>query len=340
MKFKNKITHLNEEFEAKFFAHLHNIQLQSVLLLGKLTIDITNGLVKILSQRELEIHTVDSFWISFDSKNFDKQSLNDLIRSHNCPMSNLRRDWRQFEEQLRSHPCKNSSMWHAILRGLRNQENSAPLFKDASIDLVAIPLAFNYLSARECEDMLSEAARVLKRNGKLLITVLLADECVDELPIKLEQNPTLTRFPTEMQFIRALADNGLHGIQIVNSESPMVIEEGGAELRTFIFEAYKGKKGDCLDQGHAVIFRGPWSEVYDDDGHRYVRGERTAVCAKTYALLTTEPYRSLFIGLPACNAPSLIDAPLFDCSTSRVRHPKVTKGLNKITGEVKGNVCC
>jgi len=56
--------------------------------------------------------------------------------------------------------------------------------------------------------------------------------------------------------------------------------------------AYKGKDGPCFDHKQAVIYRGPFREVVDDDGHVLRRGARTAVCEKTFGLLSREPYRS------------------------------------------------
>ena len=44
----------------------------------------------------------------------------------------------------------------------------------------------------------------------------------------------------------------------------------------------------------AVIYKGPFSEVVDDDGHRIPRGIRYAVCEKAFAIYSREPYRSHF----------------------------------------------
>ena len=44
----------------------------------------------------------------------------------------------------------------------------------------------------------------------------------------------------------------------------------------------RARKAPCLDQNHAVIYRGPWRQVEDDDGHVLRRGVRTAVCEKTF----------------------------------------------------------
>ena len=68
----------------------------------------------------------------------------------------------------------------------------------------------------------------------------------------------------------------------------------GIEFRSVTVEAFKGKEGACLDHKQAVIYRGPFREVRDDDGHRLVRGQRVAVCAKTFEIYSKAPYRSHF----------------------------------------------
>ena len=87
-----------------------------------------------------------------------------------------------------------------------------------------------------------------------------------------------------------------------------------------------------LGVGQAVMYRGPWLEVQDDDGHVYRRGERVAVCAKTFDLMMRAPYQGAFMGLRSVNEPPLARAVTFDCNTSTLRDPKVTKGLAPFDG--------
>jgi hypothetical protein len=67
--------------------------------------------------------------------------------------------------------------------------------------------------------------------------------------------------------------------------------------------------------GHAVIYRGPFSEAYDDEGHVFYRGQRMAVCERSFRLLTGAAYADQFIGIaPAqeytpqnwCHAPGTL----------------------------------
>ena len=64
-----------------------------------------------------------------------------------------------------------------------------------------------------------------------------------------------------------------------------------------LLAAYKGKHGPCVDAGQSVVYKGPFRQVLDDDGHRFVRGRREAVCEKTFALLGRAPYAGHFVRL-------------------------------------------
>ena len=137
-----------------------------------------------------------------------------------------------------------------------------------------------------------------------------------------------------------MAAAGFYGLRFEYLSAEPVDRIAGVELRAVVLRAYKGKEGVCLDQGHAVMYPGPWSAVEDDDGHRYVRGERTAVCAKTYGLLMRAPYAGSLIGL---NPPTLLpleDAPQFDCNTPALRDIAVTRGERAANGGVPAAGAC
>ncbi|MCG8462656.1 MAG: hypothetical protein MI919_40745, partial [Holophagales bacterium] len=99
------------------------------------------------------------------------------------------------------------------------------------------------------------------------------------------------------------------------------------EFRSLTVEAYKGKEGPCFERNQAVIYRGPFKEVLDDDGHRMERGRRYAVCDKTFQLYSQAPYRGSFELVEPREDISLEEAEPFDCSRTALRHPKETKGM-------------
>ncbi|MHC4378205.1 MAG: methyltransferase domain-containing protein, partial [Planctomycetota bacterium] len=87
----------------------------------------------------------------------------------------------------------------------------------------------------------------------------------------------------------------------------------------------KGKEGECWEHREAVIYKGPWKQVVDDDGHVLRRGERTAVCRKTYEIMTRAPYADAVQGVEPLVPVSAEDAQPFDCSGPALRDPAETK---------------
>jgi hypothetical protein len=101
---------------------------------------------------------------------------------------------------------------------------------------------------------------------------------------------------------------------------------GGIEFRSVTVEAWKGKQGACFERNQAVIYKGPFKKVLDDDGHAFERGRRYAVCDKTFNLYQKEPYAAHFEFVEPYAPVPMEEAKPFDCTTMRERHPKETKG--------------
>ena len=85
-----------------------------------------------------------------------------------------------------------------------------------------------------------------------------------------------------------------HGIQIEDFPSEAYQTVEGIEFRAVTVTAYKGKEGPCIERNQAVIYRGPWKQVVDDDGHTLERGARMAVCDKTFKLYSSRPTRTIY----------------------------------------------
>ena len=136
----------------------------------------------------------------------------------------------------------------------------------------------------------------------------------------------------EEDFLRAFERANFHGIQIeeLHSEPYQTVE--GIEFRAITVTAYKGKEGPCIERNQAVIYRGPWKQVVDDDGHTLPRGARIAVCDKTFQLYSQPPYQGQFILVPPREEVPLESAGVFDCARDHKRDPRESKGLEyKVT---------
>jgi hypothetical protein len=144
----------------------------------------------------------------------------------------------------------------------------------------------------------------------------------------------------EEEFLQAFEDAGFYGIEIAKRAKEPWQTINGIEFRSVTVVAYKGKQGPCVERNQAVIYRGPFKKVEDDDGHIYWRGERMAVCDKTYQLLGKLPYQGMFDSIePRIEVPHE-QAELFDCKRARLRDPRETKGQDyKATTDTAG-LCC
>lgn len=144
----------------------------------------------------------------------------------------------------------------------------------------------------------------------------------------------------EPDFLKRLEAAGVYEIEIGKWESePSAVVEG-IEFRSATVLAKKGKEGPCMEAGHAIVYKGPWKQVIDDDGHTLERGVRTAVCAKTFRILSGEPYAEQTIGItPGISIPE-DEQSEFDCTRREPRHPKETKGTDYRLNKSESDSCC
>jgi arsenite methyltransferase len=281
------------------------------------------GSVLVIEPNELESLKVQTLQLEDDLgyRNwcFEQTELDDLATNPGIASNLLSawtiqdlQDYREFQSNLSQQRAEN------------------PLVPSESADVVILDWAVNRLSAPRVKTLLEESFRVLRRGGKLVLLSLLADEPISEPFPPILDRPNLRFIPVEAEIMTFLNEAGYYGMQYTKrSDLPLKVVSG-IELRMFAVEAYKGKQGICLDRGHAVIYRGPWHEVFDDDGHRYVRGERVAVCEKTYEIFNRTPYQNEFMTVPCYLEVPADQAPLFDCNTPTLRNPQVTKGRKTV----------
>ena len=133
----------------------------------------------------------------------------------------------------------------------------------------------------------------------------------------------------ETAFVQAFIDAGFYGVEVIKRDDAPWQVVKGFEFRSVTVVAYKGKEGECFDHNEAVIYKGPFSAVKDDDGHTYPRGERVAVCRKTFGILSKAPYSEHFYAVNPLKEVAEGDAPEFPCDKAiHLRHPRQTKGVN------------
>lgn len=140
-------------------------------------------------------------------------------------------------------------------------------------------------------------------------------------------------------FLKAFEDAGFYGITILERSAEPWQTIKGIEFRPVTVAAFKGKQGPCFERNQAVIYKGPWRKVIDDDGHTLERGQRMAVCDKTFQLYQREPYREQFFFVEPLQEIPPEQAKPFDCRGSAKRRPRETKGLDYDT-TTDASRCC
>ncbi len=252
--------------------------------------------------------------------------------------TDLRHDAARLQQELTRAPIRDLEQYLAAQDSLRHAARREPAVASESLALLLADFPLNrHSSPNEAEDALHEALRVLRRGGRLLCPALLADEPVaGRHRLRGLTDGDALALPTEAACWAALENAGFHGITLHSVGTQPLDRVEGADIWLWLLEGYKGKQGPCWELGQAVIYRGPWREVRDDDGHVYPRGARVAVCAKTFDLLNSAPYEGQFVGLRAHNEPALARAQPFDCNTPAMRDPQVTKGLAPFAGQAAG----
>ena len=141
-------------------------------------------------------------------------------------------------------------------------------------------------------------------------------------------------------FREAFEQAGFYGVTLLQRQHDPWQTVEGIEFRSVTVAAYKGKEGPCWDQKHAVVYRGPFKKVEDDDGHVLRRGIRTAVCEKTYKIYSQDPYSPHFELVPPRILVPLEEAPPFPCGRGTLkRDPKETKGEDYRVTTEPGECC-
>ncbi len=263
----------------------------------------------------------------------------DFVRGR---LEDLSLDLDRLDKWLTANPVSGVAELTRMEDFIAAQRQMKPLVAADSVDVVVSNCVLNLVRDEDKRKVFGEAFRVLRRGGRAVISDIVSDEPV---PAHLKSDPELwsgcvSGALEQKDFLRAFEDAGFYGIEILHrDEAPWRTVEG-IEFRSLTVRAFKGKQGPCLDCNQAVIYRGPWRKVEDDDGHTLMRGEPMAVCEKTFGLYTRAPYRDEIIPVPALNAVAPEAAPVFDCSRDSVRHPRETKGIEyRVTTNGSANCC-
>ena len=258
--------------------------------------------------------------IGYDNVKFCKGRIQDMAIDRDA-----------VDEYLKANPVTDEASLQTYEAFIGTMRRDSPMIPDNSVDVVVSNCVLNLVDATEKEQLFREIFRVLKNGGRAVISDIVSDEFV---PQHMQDDSELwsgciSGAFQESDFLQAFERAGFYGVHmpVLQKEPWQTVE--GIEFRSATVIAYKGKDGPCFEHNEAVIYQGPFLEVQDDMGHVFQRGERTAVCRKTFEILTREPYESHMIAVEPREAIDPADAKPFECSGgTEKRSPKVTKGAS------------
>jgi len=258
---------------------------------------------------------------------------NDRVRFLKGFIQDLALDLEAVEKYVAANPVSNVEQMQALEKFKSEQRASNPLIPDNSVDLVISNCVLNLVSDEQKGALVKEIFRVLKPGGRVAISDIVSDE---NIPMHMKEDPALwsgclSGAFHESEFLQEFVNAGFvaAGYDKWDAQPWQIIE--GIEFRSVTLTAHKNDQGPCLDYGHAVIYRGPYSAINDDEGHVFYRGERMAVCERTYKLLTEGPYQDDFIGI----TPAERKEPVTWCAPSGTKRPAA-----ETKGGVHNAACC
>ena len=256
-------------------------------------------------------------------------------------IQDLALDLERLDEQLKARPITDAASFLRADEIAQELRVKHPLIATESVDVVVSNCVLNLVEAKAKQQLFQEIFRVLKLGGRVVISDIVSDE---EVPEHLQNDAELwsgciSGALTEEVFLRAFGEAGFYGMQILKLDQKPWQTVEGIEFRAMTVEAFKGKQGPCVERNQAVIYKGPFREVLDDDDHRMERGGRYAVCDKTYNLYHKAPYRDFFEFIDPLRPVSAEEADPFDCTRTAKRHPRETKGTN-YNATTEASSCC
>lgn len=268
--------------------------------------------------------------VGYDNVEFRKGRIQDLGLDLNA-----------LEERLQESPVDDANSFLAAEELAAELRVKKPLIESDSIDIVVSNCVLNLVCKENRRQMFEEIHRVLKRGGRAVISDIVCDE---EVPQDLQDDPELwsgciSGAFLEDEFLQAFEDAGFYGVRILKLDEEPWQTVKGIEFRSMTIEAYKGKEGICLERNQAVIYKGPFKKVLDDDGNAMERGKRYAVCDKVYNIYKSEAYEDMFEFVDPNTEVPKDKAEPFDCSVTRIRDPRETKGQD-YDATTEASDCC
>lgn len=256
-------------------------------------------------------------------------------------IQDLKTDMDVVDEYLKNHPVTDSAGYSDLKSKIEQIGADNPMVADNSIDIIVSNCVLNLVSDQEKKQLFNEMYRVLKVGGRIAISDIVSDEISPDHLKKDEKlwSGCISGAFEESEFGQLLEDVGFYGVSIDKfDQDPWQIVEG-IEYRSMTILAWKGSPEPELDKNQAVIYKGPWKQVSDEEGRVFPRGKRMAVSDRVFETMTVEPYKDHMIAIEP-HMPVKEDV-AFACCGTKERPAKETKsGVKPVTTDPDQGSCC
>jgi len=145
-----------------------------------------------------------------------------------------------LDKELANHPISSAASFLAADEIAADLRVKQPLVATESIDVVVSNCVLNLVESRLKRQLFDEIFRVLKRGGRAVISDIVSDE---EIPAHLQDDPYLwsgciSGAYTEEGFLKAFADAGFHGIEILKRDDAPWQTVESIEFRSVTIRAW------------------------------------------------------------------------------------------------------
>ncbi len=262
----------------------------------------------------------------------------DRVEFRKGHIQDLALDLAAMDKWLADNPVTDVEGAHQLELWQTTQRHDKPMVADNSVDLIISNCVLNLVGDQQKQQLVSEIFRVLKPGGRIAISDIVSDEVIPE-HLKADDelwSGCISGAFEEEEMLNTFHDEGFLSVSLDkwDAEPWQVVE--GIEFRSVTVTAVKGSGEECLDYGQAVIYKGPFKTIFDDEGHEFPRGVRMAVCERTFRYLTEGLHKNDFIGITPAEKKEAVTW----CAPMGTRRPasETKGGVHKQAG--KKTSCC
>lgn len=175
---------------------------------------------------------------------------------------------------------------------------------DASVDEIQLEGTLNAAIRPEpLARLLAEVRRVLRPGGKVAAHGLVGDRPFPGKPTLPGIAALVQQVPVDVEAMGVLQHAGFVGLFFEKLGDVHCFQVAGVELREMRLIGHRPADANAAPR-HAVLYKGPFEQVEDDDGALYRRGERVEVTERTRQMLQCGPAAAQFLFFPPAPKPA------------------------------------